>query len=380
MLELGCSAFGRLGRRAASVVKTFATDGPQTQYSVRETRPRKASCWREARSEASSLCWAGVKLWNSSRTSMWWRFRTMSLVCVWPPGRGAFRAFHRGHGIFVPDRHVNSTPRRWRKSLVSWSRVFVQVVTSRPPPKQKLLLPAASLAVIRCAPISSAGMCQHWAVTSCGVWTVISVCLVKGSYSFSASSPRTLQCADTCMLTSASYQFIHSVMAVIIHSSCLELSRETSNVVVMSRFGRPPVGEPGARALISVEEGVLLKMPPRTSGHVPELRQQSQPDGADRPDSRTVMVAVLGLGGFSGRRRTSGGSQSFPSGSGGDVHHLVSLPFPSQVECSSCVATSPHPQINRGPIISHRSTLDWALARPLGSGLRRSSPDGGIVN
>lgn len=94
-------------------------------------------------------------------------------------------------------------------------------------------------------------------------------------------------------------------MAVIIHSSCLELSREKSNVVVMSRFGRPPVGEPGARALISVEEGVLLKMPPRTSGHVPELRQQSQPDGADsrhcdgrRPRSGRFFGAAPNIGGL----------------------------------------------------------------------------------
>lgn len=214
---------------------------------------------------------------------MWWRFRIMNLVCVWPPGR-AFRAFHRvpWHLCSRSTCQFDSAQMAQELGLLV-SRVCVQVVTSRPPPKQKLLLPAASLAVIRCAPISSAGMCRHWAVTGCGVWTVISV---KGSYSFSASPPRTLQCADTCMLTSASYQFIHSVMAVIIHSSCLELSKGKSNVVVLSRFGRPPVGEPGARALISVEEGVLLKMPPRTSGHVPELRQQSQPDGADRPDSR----------------------------------------------------------------------------------------------
>lgn len=113
--------------------------------------------------------------------------------------------------------------------------------------KEKLLLPAVSLAVIRCAPISSAGMCRHtglWSLDSCQCLSRKGA-LIQFTY---ASPPRTLQCADTCMLTSASnISFIHRVMAIIIHSSWLELLRKKVTSWSCHDSGAPgqAVGEPG---------------------------------------------------------------------------------------------------------------------------------------
>lgn len=204
--------------------------------SVGVIRPRKASCWREARERGRlASSWAGVFECGGDFVQ--------SALCVCANRHEAEQPFnHESFGGPRPwylcsrsrstgQSDSSNPPAQMAQELGAWCRVVVQVVTSRPTET------ASSGGEPRCDSLRTHIQRRDVSTLGCGVWTVISVCLVKGSYSFSASPPRTLPCADTRMLTSASnISFIHSVMAVIIHSSCLELCREKGDAVVLSRF------------------------------------------------------------------------------------------------------------------------------------------------
>lgn len=116
-------------------------------------------------------------------------------------------------------------------------------------------------------------------------------------------------------------------------------------------------------------------MPPRTSGHVPELRQLSQPDGADRPDSRHRDDRRPPSGRFFGggaedrgfplvQEVTCSAQPPLLLGVTGMTCPLLSSYVATLESTEAILPSLPHPLVQ---IID----MDWSLARRLSSGLRR---------